>query len=132
MISVDQFIMAPITNNDSIGLRVKVHGETSNVPIANKRGADAAYSERKRIDESYTSHCHSDQILVDTESLVDLKLQLASQREKLDIVSSQLSLCQIENEALKAENEELQLSIARDAIEEQSVTSATAAGGFFA
>jgi len=55
------------------------------------------------------------------QELLDLKLQIARQQEKLDILSSKLSKCEVENEALKAEKAVLvdELALAHGATQEQ-------------
>mmetsp|Transcript_22282 Transcript_22282/g.39230 ORF Transcript_22282/g.39230 Transcript_22282/m.39230 type:complete len:360 (-) Transcript_22282:346-1425(-) len=70
-----------------------------------------------------------DQILIDTvplqekqrQELIHLKLRIAQQKEKLGILSSKLSQCEVENEALKAEKAVLvdKLAHAHGATQEQ-------------
>ena len=93
--------------------------------------SSAQLPKQKFLDPS--SRCHSDQILVDTECLVELKLQLASQLSRVDILTSKLNLCQVENEALKAENDELQDTYSDDHLIstlDQSTSSEQEQGGW--
>jgi len=69
-----------------------------------------------------------------TREIIDMKLQIAIQNEKLDTLSNTLSRYQIENEALKAEVRELHIDIeattARDALLGQAISSHPAKGRF--
>ena len=58
------------------------------------------------------------------QELIDLKLQVAKQREQIDILSSKLSTSQVVNEVAKAENATLvdEITQARDFIETNSIS----------
>ena len=58
-------------------------------------------------------------ITTNNQELIELKLQLAQQKEKVDKISSQLKACQAENDVLKIENKSLLDQLAPNRKEEQ-------------
>jgi len=72
--------------------------------------------------DPYLDGSHPSQ--TEKQELLDLKLRIIRQQEKLDILSSKLSQCEAENEALKAEKAVLvdELARAHGATQEQHIT----------
>ena len=69
--------------------------------------------------DTYINYPPPTAITTNNQELIELKLQLAQQKEKVDKISSQLKACQAENDVLKIENKSLLDQLAPNRKEEQ-------------
>lgn len=115
---------------DGDGVDVENDGDCNNNNDQQQQPAAAAahtrylYTESdgsKIFDATHPSVHQKDRIVVNIRTLVAMKVQIAKQKEQLDMVTSQLNMCQMENTKLKVKNEELDgLLFARDNMKKQS------------